>query len=242
MSTVPGTTDDVVVAAEPRVSTAWTVARWLTLAAFVATVVALVLTGTREASYADLQRGLQSGSVTQVRVEGALEQLPGAGDQVHGVTTVRLVWEQGWETRGTTVRQASSQSVLDAQATGVPHSGAVVGPIADELAIHSPDVEITYADPDRAWTSWGPWRMASGPVAVLPAVVGVLWLLVLAAGPEPRHATRFAWFWLAFSPLVLLAVPAYLVLGARGAQEGRRRLTGGWAFLLTLVLNGAQEG
>ncbi|OLT23438.1 hypothetical protein BJF81_11055 [Ornithinimicrobium sp. CNJ-824] len=83
--------------------------------------------------------------------------------------------------------------------------------------------------------------MSSGTVAVLPAVVGVLWLLVLAAGPEPRHATRFAWFWLALSPLVLLAVPAYLVLGARGAQEGRRRLTGGWAFLLTLVLNGAQE-
>ena len=77
---------------------------------------------------------------------------------------------------------------------------------------------------------------------VVLVVVGVLWLLVLAAGPEPRHATRFAWFWLAFSPLVLLAVPAYLVLGARGAQEGRRRLTGGWAFLLTLVLNGAQEG
>ncbi|OLT23439.1 hypothetical protein BJF81_11060 [Ornithinimicrobium sp. CNJ-824] len=151
MSTVSGTTDDVVVA-EPRVSTAWTVARWFTLAAFVVTVVALVLTGTREASYADLQRSLESGSVTHVRVEGGLEQFPGAGDQVQGVTTVRLVWEQGWETRAATVRQASSQSELDAQATGVPHSGAVVGPVADELARHFPDVEVTYA------TRTGPGR------------------------------------------------------------------------------------
>ncbi|MGD8199189.1 hypothetical protein ACQE98_00830 [Ornithinimicrobium sp. W1679] len=240
MSTAPGTTE--VVVDERPVSTAWTVARWATLVAFVATVLVLVLTGTREASYADLQRGLQDGSVTQVRVEGALEEFPGAGDQFHGVTTVRLVWERGWETRDTSVRQASSQEEVEGRSLGGRHSAVVVGPIADELSRYSPDVEITYAEPDRGGTWWGPWRTPTGLVAVLPAVVAVLWLLVLSAGPEPRHATRFAWFWLALTPLVLVVVPAYLVLGARGALPGRRRLTGGWALLLLLVLKGAQEG
>lgn len=71
----------------------------------------------------------------------------------------------------------------------------------------------------------------------LPVATALLWFAVLVTGPEPRYATRFAWFWLAFSPLSVLAAVAYLLLGARGAVPGERRLTGAWAFLLFLVLN-----
>jgi hypothetical protein len=65
---------------------------------------------------------------------------------------------------------------------------------------------------------------------------------LLVAGPEPWRATRWAWFWLVLtSPFVsvlflLLSGPTVAVPGPRNP---RRRLTGGWAFLLSLPLMGA---
>ena len=75
-------------------------------------------------------------------------------------------------------------------------------------------------------------------LARLFLVIGTLAHLVL--GPQPWRATRWAWFWL-FGVLSPLGMIAFLVLsgptpGVRTPRSGARRLTGGWAFLLALVL------
>ena len=65
---------------------------------------------------------------------------------------------------------------------------------------------------------------------------------LLVAGPKPRLATRWAWFWL-FCVAPPLSTLAFLLLGGSvvaGQREHRgRRLTGGWAFLLSIVLKAA---
>lgn len=91
-------------------------------------------------------------------------------------------------------------------------------------------------------------RVTSLPAVSSPGwatglALGTLVVLVgmLVAGPEPRVATRWAWFWLgAYAwPLALV----YLVveptcLWDRRALVAQRRFTGGWAFLLSALLLG----
>lgn len=71
---------------------------------------------------------------------------------------------------------------------------------------------------------------------VLAVVLAVL--LTVGHGPQPWRATRWAWFWLAFSPLgqlgfLLLSGPTPGVSAPRRPQRG---LTGGKGFLLSLLL------
>lgn len=65
-------------------------------------------------------------------------------------------------------------------------------------------------------------------------------LLLLIFGPQPRWATKWAWFWLAAAvpPLWLVfvlfePVPLWIKYPLPPATS---RLTGGWAFLLALLL------
>jgi hypothetical protein len=93
-------------------------------------------------------------------------------------------------------------------------------------------------DPSSETTFLG-WRLPGWMGwPVLAWWLGCLALLVV--GPRPWRATRWAWFWLLplpFGPL------AFLLLGGptpglpRPADENRR-LTGGWAFLLAILLGG----
>jgi len=66
---------------------------------------------------------------------------------------------------------------------------------------------------------------------------------LLIAGRQPRLATKWAWFWLAVAMMpfwlafvVLEPVPMW---SDQPQPMVRRRLTGGWAFLLSLLLAGA---
>ena len=87
------------------------------------------------------------------------------------------------------------------------------------------------------------WRVPDWtvPVSIL------IWLgalVVLVNGPEPRVATRWAWFWLLICPLSPLALVAFLIVSRslRPTDESTgplgKRLTGGWAFLLAFVVLG----
>ncbi len=65
-------------------------------------------------------------------------------------------------------------------------------------------------------------------------------LLLLVFGPQPRWATKWAWFWLAIAvqPLWLVfvlfePVPLWIKQPLAPAAS---RLTGGWAFLLALLI------
>jgi hypothetical protein len=85
---------------------------------------------------------------------------------------------------------------------------------------------------------------ATGGLGVLDVLLSVAALggtiAVVAGWPEPRLATRWAWFWLiaycwpaALVFLLLEPTPAW----RRGpVRAPRRRLTGGWGFLLALLL------
>jgi hypothetical protein len=73
-------------------------------------------------------------------------------------------------------------------------------------------------------------------------VVSLIWLI---AGPQPRLATKWAWFWLfAIDPalvafLLLEPVPAWQPYPIPARPS---RLTGGWAFLLGILLAGVMTG
>ena len=64
-------------------------------------------------------------------------------------------------------------------------------------------------------------------------------LILLIVGPQPRWATKWAWFWLIdVVPLaaVFLLLEPVPVWQGEPASARPSRLTGGWAFLLALVL------
>ena len=60
--------------------------------------------------------------------------------------------------------------------------------------------------------------------------------LVVGGGPESRWATRWAWVWLSLTPVMVFVVSLYVLVGARPDPSRARRLTGGWAFLITLFV------
>lgn len=75
--------------------------------------------------------------------------------------------------------------------------------------------------------------------AILPfGVAFLLGVVLLIAGPEPWRATRWAWLWLAMLPAGPLAF--FLLSGSTPGLPRPtapwRRLTGGKAFLLTVVI------
>lgn len=69
-------------------------------------------------------------------------------------------------------------------------------------------------------------------------LAGIATLVLLVGGPQPRLATKWAWFWLmGLGPLplaflLLEPVPVWL----REAQPVRQRLTGGWALLIAIAV------
>lgn len=210
----------------------WQVLRWLTLALFVLTLVVGPLVGERASTFAALEGPVRTGSVTDVQVEGQDLDPDGADEFSSGMTTYRLVWREGWQRRFAEVeRVAGTGGTTDSSAT------VITQPVTELLRAWNPDVQLRYAEPRTAWSTIGEYRAPAG-WAFLPLVTGVLWLAVLANGPEPRLATRWAWFWLAFSPAVVLLAPAYLILGGQGATPGARRITGGWAFLISILFLG----
>lgn len=85
------------------------------------------------------------------------------------------------------------------------------------------------------WTDDG--RAYTNPVTIFGSIAA---FCLIVAGPQPRLATRWAWFWLSL-PLSLgwavfaLVEPAMLVTG-RPLLTRATRLTGGPAFLIAIVL------
>lgn len=216
----------------------WDGVRWLTLSLFVVALVVTVLVGTRHDSYWRLQHGLDRGTVTQVRVEGAL-----GGDYevgAEGLRVVRLVWRDGWHRSAAQVVQATSQSQLQQQhsLSASATSAEIVGSLDAALRELAPDVQVTWAAGRTDSATVAGWDLPDGWV-VLHGIVLLLVLCLLVNGPEPRWATRWAWFWLLLSPLTVLAVPAYLL---SGPHVGNRRLTGGWAFVVAFLVIGGAAG
>jgi hypothetical protein len=198
----------------------------------------MFVSGERASTFGHLEGLVVAGEVSAVEVVG--EPLP--ADSL-GYAGIEVRWREGWVLRSASVTQATNerQAAKALRATGAP---VVIGSIEDHLRVLDPDVTLTRGE--RRSTTFEMGGISG------PGWLGLFYLVLLAAtlvlngGPRPWRATRWAWAW-----LVLLVPPygiaAYLVLGGptgllRPRDPRRVWLTGGWAFLLALVLGGAYAG
>ncbi len=214
----------------------WQVGRWLTLVLYAVTLLAAVVLGFRAESYSDLQSALERGAVDEVRVVGALGGVRGHSAEVQGVTTVHLEWWAGWHRSSAEVWQASSPEALRSQ--GIAHEPGphIIGDLEAELRRLAPQVQIVRSETSNGiFGLFGGWELR-GASAYLPMALLVACLLVVVSSPEPRLATRAGWVWLLLSPALIVAAPAYLILGARPQIPGQWRLRGIGAFLIFVVL------
>ena len=216
-------------------STRWDrLVAWALLATLAVLGAALVLSGEREVGIGDLQHAITRGEVTEV---GLSEGLPDGAD---GFAHVRIRWEGRVVDQVTTVVEASDRAAAKraASSTDAP---VLVGDVAEALGIDAAGVRVVDIPPVRAGTSTAFMGITGPGWIVLAYLAVVVAALVLTSAREPWRATRWAWGWL------VLLVPvagflAFLVFGgptglARPRQPSRR-LTGGWAFLLALLLHG----
>ncbi|MFC5381296.1 hypothetical protein [Aquipuribacter nitratireducens] len=220
----------------------WVVVRWALVALWVVAAVAVLAVGAQRSSVEDLERAVAAGRVDAVQVRGGL------GDAEAGSATQEAVWRDGLLRRYTEVVVSRDDGI-----TWVDGDRPVVdddlGTLVRQLA---PEVEVVRAGPDpSSGDAVGPGTGSPLTTYRVPSPVGWLlglgWLLhvaLLVEGPAPRTGTRWGWFWVLFPPLGPL-VHALVGMRRAGDADVRRRpalprgLTGGWAFLLNLVVTSA---
>ncbi|VXB39596.1 hypothetical protein [Nocardioides sp. AX2bis] len=220
----------------------WAGVAWVLLLAHLVAVAAVLLTGQRPAPLGELRERLESGEVGSVVLRGGLP--PGST----GFSVVEVSWRDGLFERVTEVKEQRSRSdraprTDRAWSSTLVDSGVPVvrGSLEQDLLARQPGLEVIRADPESGAHAAVLGLRVNGPLA--PALLGLVLadLLLLALGPEPVRATRWGWAWLLFSPAGLIVGVALLLLGGHlrlvpRPAPGSRRLTGGWAFLLFLVL------
>ena len=206
-------------------------AAWVLLAVMAGVLACALLLGEREAPLADLREAVASGEVTEVRLTEGLP--PGAT----GWSAVAIGWDGGpgmdhltWVTQASSERQAQ-------QARRQGSYPVVVGDVADALGAGGREVRVVgttmqlRGGPSLFGTSVAPWLFWTWLVSVLAT-------LVLVGDHDTWRATPWAWRWLVL--LTPVGAPAYLLLGGPTGllppAPGARRLTGGWAFLVALVV------
>ncbi|QIK72108.1 hypothetical protein G7070_07285 [Propioniciclava coleopterorum] len=194
--------------------------------------VIVVLVGARPASWGELTAAVRAGDVVAVTVEG-----DDVGPEAVGHMAAVVLWTQGpWRHHTDVLVRLGDPE----QGTGPTDTRLeiVEGSVQEALRALRPDLEITSKPAARTVGLLAGWRVPIGLVA-WPLVVAAATLGLLIAGPEPRFATRWAWFWLLISPLAAVVALAFLTQAAVTAHRPtERRLTGGWAFLISLVAMG----
>ncbi|MFK5584911.1 hypothetical protein [Serinicoccus sp. LYQ131] len=213
----------------------WWWCRLVLLVGMVGLFVAMLLTGTRPASLQELDSRLSSGSLSQVELVGALSL------EAQGGSLVEIRWHDGLLPRYTEVWQESSGTEPDGSVGYANNDDLPVvrGDVVESLTAQTPDGRLSVTDGGQVRESHG--SLYDWKVPVWLALVGMAGalaaLVMLITGQEPRLATRWAWFWL-FVGTGFLATVVYLVLGVRRPGQGppESRLTGGWAFLVMLVI------
>jgi hypothetical protein len=207
----------------------WDRIRCILIVGWLMVLIATPVTGERVASWGDVRARVAAGQIESVRVSGELP--PGTtGD---GVVSVH--WRRGMFRYKADVVQVLGRG--EGPGTRATSDGAPVVHAAPSslLTALQPGLRVSH---DQRLPSGSPllgWQVpnALAGSALLLCLAG---LALLVGGPHPWRATRWAWFWLLVSPVgslvfVLLSGPTP---GIPGPRDPRRRLTGGWAFLLSV--------
>lgn len=199
------------------------VVAWVLVALWVVVTVVGVRDASRESSYATFLALVRGGEVTEVTVVGDVTTPRSSGG-------VELRWDSGLvESRAYVTGVHPAGPALRARTLG----RRLPAPVAETLRERYPELAVRTAQPTGGTGIW------LGGLSLLET----LWTLVLLATTAgPLRATRWGWFWL-FWILPPVGLVAFLLLGGPTGlvpqREGGRRLTGGWAFILSLVLGGS---
>jgi hypothetical protein len=205
------------------------VALWLTV------FVAIAALGERPATLADLMDAVDSGEVSSVEVAGGLE----AG--ALGWSTQDVRWHQGLFGRHAQVLYASEGYEQEAADSNPPSASVTTTDVAILVRERDPNVRVQVSDMQRtSTTTLMRWEVPSWVFwAVLGGLVLTLWLIV--DGPEPWRATRWGWAWatLLTGPVgaMAFALLSGPVTGKQPPKAHARRLTGGWSFILLVLLS-----
>ena len=208
---------------------------WVLLACWLLVIPAGVLLGERSSSLAALRSAVANGDVEVIRVSGGMPLEEGA----RGYAALEIHWRNGLFAHHAEVREAEPLGAA-------PKNGnidVVRAGVVDRLVASQPGLRVV-REPDHSTTSFGgnvlgwqlPEWLAGAGLLLMLATLGLL-----ISGPQPWRATRWAWFWiLGIAPP--LGVLVYLVFAgptalSRPPRAGSARLTGGWAFLLALVVS-----
>jgi hypothetical protein len=205
----------------------------LTLAlAWIALIVAGAALGERPTSFGALTTALAADQVHSVSIsgQGLPAQSTGRATQwvhwrrngVHRVATV-VVRSPGEETNRT-VHNATTITATD---------------VGEYLKADHPNLRVTRTATIRDSTNRFGWRVPTW-LAVSVFAIELLTLLLLVNNPQPWRATRWAWFWVWTTPI---GTPAFLLMSGPtplipAPRDLTRRLTGGWAFFLAVIVFG----
>lgn len=211
----------------------WDRVRYTLILGWLLAIIATPLTGERASSWGEITALVAAGEVDAVRVVG---ELPRRGT---GYSVVEVHWRHGL------LRYTAEVVHVQGRGNGAPAQAATdtTTPRINEapssrLTELQPGLEVTREDhrSGAAGELLG-WHVPP-VVAMSAALLFFAGFGLLIAGPQPWRATRWAWFWLLLPPVGSVA---FLLLsgptpGLPSPRNPRRRLTGGVAFLMSLLL------
>ncbi len=214
-----------------RRTTVFDVVRWAMLVVWIVVMAVAVTIGSRTSHLSDLESELSTGSVTSVRIT------PGMPSGAEGANTQSVFWRDGLLNHRADVvmiTPGSNSSASSFDDTVAIRSGY---DIAEQIADQQPRVQISRVPEILSYAEafgfqlpmWMAWFTLVGAAGTF---------LVLVAGPEPWHATRWAWFWIMSTGI---GPPLFLILSGPtpplpAPRHRHRRLTGGWAFVIALLI------
>lgn len=211
----------------------WDQIRWALLVCWLVAVTATVLTGERASTWAEVRTLVATGEVNAVRVVGELT------DRGTGYSVVEVHWRRDPIRYRNEVVQVLGNGGRGPDAAHESATGVLHEPPSSRLTGLQPELQVT-RDQDRSNSEPLLGWMVPSWLAFLAALLFVPGLAVLIAGPTPGRATRWA-------------CPGYRCPRSGGScscwlpgplpafphpRSRHRRLTGGWAFLLSLPLMG----
>ncbi len=215
----------------PRRRTVFDFVRWMMLALWLFVMAVAVSIGSYSTQLRDLESELDRGGVTSVTVT------PGMPAEAEGATTQSVYWRSGWLNHRADVVMVTPGD--DSWAwTSEDNMAVRTGyDIANQLAEKDPALLITRVPERMSGAEVYGFEVPSWLLGfTLAGAFGTF--VVLVSGPQPWRATRWAWFWLMTT---VIGAPLFLVLAGptpplRSPREQHRRLTGGRAFIIALVL------